>query len=426
VTQRVLLAADFYPPFIGGAELQTALLARELAARGYQVAVATSWHQGLSELELDDGVRVRRLKGTASGVPAFFSDPAHRRYHPPFPDPGVVVGLRQLVRAFRPDVIHATGWIAYSCAIGAPPGVPLLLSARDFGYACPIRTLRRGGGICSGPALIRCLDSAARKYGAAKGAAAVAGVFGSRGALMARTSAVHVPSRFAGEMVERDLIDRHSGVALHVIPDMTRLAPDPPPADPGHFLDRLPTEPFILFVGALQPHKGVRELVEAYEGLEPRPPLVVIGTQWPDSPTSWPPGTSVFTDVPNTLVQEAWRRSLFGVAPSLWPETFGGVVTEAMLHRRAVVASGIGGPLDTVEPGITGLLVPPGDAGALRGAMQALIDDPARRQRMGEAGRERVERLFATGVVMPHFERLYASLARSARSTAVSKSRTAE
>jgi len=56
--QRILVAADFYPPFLGGLERQAQLLARELAGRGHEVAVATVWHRGLPEQEDDGGVSV--------------------------------------------------------------------------------------------------------------------------------------------------------------------------------------------------------------------------------------------------------------------------------------------------------------------------------------------------------------------------------
>ena len=63
---RVLIASDFYPPFIGGLERQSAMEARELAARGHEVTVATIWHPGLPETETDQGVRISRLKDARS------------------------------------------------------------------------------------------------------------------------------------------------------------------------------------------------------------------------------------------------------------------------------------------------------------------------------------------------------------------------
>jgi glycosyltransferase involved in cell wall biosynthesis len=406
---RVLLAADFLPPFLGGAELQTAMLGRELAARGHAVASATVWHGGQEPVEHDMAVAVHRLAGSTTGVSAFFGDPARRRYHPPFPDPGIVVGFRRLVRAFRPDVVHATGWFAYSALAATPPRIPFVVSARDYGYASPIRTLWHGGAICDDPGIQHDIRPSMAMYGAPRGIAASLGVAVMRPRIVRRAAVIHTPSTGAAAYLRRDLVPGDPDRVV-VIPDMT----DPDTAVQPAFGDRtttgvlasLPSEPFIAFVGALQAHKGIGPLVDAWIGLDRRPPLVVVGTRWPDTPTSWPEGVTVLTDVPNDEVQEVWRRSLFAVVPSLWPETFGGVLTEAMRQRKAVVATELGGPLDIVEPAVTGFLTPPGDVLALRAAMQRLTDDPGLRARMGAAGAERIRR-FAPEVVMPSFEALY-------------------
>jgi glycosyltransferase involved in cell wall biosynthesis len=70
------------------------------------------------------------------------------------------------------------------------------------------------------------------------------------------------------------------------------------------------------------------------------------------------------------------------------PEPFGQVVVEAMGVGRPVIASAAGGPLEVVTDGITGLLTPPGDAGALAGAMARLAEDPALGARLVEAARD--------------------------------------
>jgi colanic acid/amylovoran biosynthesis glycosyltransferase len=66
------------------------------------------------------------------------------------------------------------------------------------------------------------------------------------------------------------------------------------------------------------------------------------------------------------------------------------VLMEAMSSGIAVVASRISGIPELVEDGVTGLLVPPGDAAAIAAALVRLHDDPAGRQRLGQAGRAKV------------------------------------
>lgn len=81
------------------------------------------------------------------------------------------------------------------------------------------------------------------------------------------------------------------------------------------------------------------------------------------------------------------------VHPAL-QEPFGRVLLEAMAARKAVVACEAGGVPEIVLPGRTGLLVPPGEPGALAEAILALLADPGRAAAMGSAGRARVAQAF--------------------------------
>ncbi|MET9696786.1 glycosyltransferase [Streptomyces sp. NPDC006529] len=99
-------------------------------------------------------------------------------------------------------------------------------------------------------------------------------------------------------------------------------------------------------------------------------------------------------------------------------EPFGIVPLEAMACGRPVVASAVGGQLDTVAHGETGLLVPPGDAAALTRAVALLLDDPARRLAYGEAGRRRVLGHYGWDRVAAATEAVYRSVLTSRFSVA--------
>ncbi len=81
------------------------------------------------------------------------------------------------------------------------------------------------------------------------------------------------------------------------------------------------------------------------------------------------------------------------VLPS-WIEGLPLVVLEAMAAGVPVVATSVGGTPEAVVDGETGLLVPPRDVDALAGAIDALLSDPERAQRLGAAGRRRARERF--------------------------------
>jgi len=417
---KILLASDYYPPFIGGAQRQTQLLAQELARRGHTVRVATVWHGGFAEVEELQGIPVHRLKQMRTWG---FWVPADRkqRYQPPYPDPVTILGLRRLIDQFQPDVIHSYGWISYSCAAALTgKRIPLLLSARDYGYFCANQTLVMDNQqVCSGPAFQKCLTCSAAHYGAPKGWVAATSLWLGRGLLKRKAGGMHSISTYV-EQVHRQHFwgedGTERGVVEAIIPsfreDDPQGLPDSLDAGAQACVDQLPAQPFILFVGALRRVKGVQQLLDAYETLTAPPPLVLIGTLERDSPTRFPAGVTVLKNFPHTAVMEAWKRSLFGVIPSLWPEPLGSVVYEGMSQGKAMIGTTPGGHADMIVPGQTGLLVPAGDAPALAGAMQRLIDDPAESRQLGQAGQERA-RAYTAGVAVPQFEELYARLIQS-------------
>jgi glycosyltransferase involved in cell wall biosynthesis len=410
--RRILLATDCFPPLIGGAEIQSHLLARELRARGHEVVVASVWQHGLPAVDEVDGVLVHRLRQLRT-LPGLAR--AWRHHQPPYSDPITIAGLRRLVRTHHPDVVHAYGWFSYSCAAAlVGTDIPLIVTARDYGYSCATRTLLHNGVPCTGPAFGKCLNCAAREYGRAKGTLAVLGVGLSAPLLRRKVRATHSISTYVQDIIRRDFLDdreRPAQTRAVVIHDMIEAAANDSSTDSIRESataspDGLPAQPFLLFVGAFRRVKGVEQLLAAYERLRDPPPLVLIGTYERDSPPVLPPGVHVLTDVPHAAVMAAWERCLFAVLPSLLPEPFGTVVGEAMSRGKAVIGTKPGGHADLIVDGETGILVPAGDVDALTAAIERLLGDADLRARMGAAARARAK-LFTPEVIVPRVERLY-------------------
>jgi glycosyltransferase involved in cell wall biosynthesis len=142
--------------------------------------------------------------------------------------------------------------------------------------------------------------------------------------------------------------------------------------------------PEVLYVGRLSLEKGILELVQAAEGMK----LTVAG----DGPLrAQVPEALGF--VPHHELPPLYERAAVVAVPS-HREGFGVACAEAMAAGRPVVASAVGGLLDLVVDGQTGLLVPPRNVGALRAALERLLGDADLRRRMGQAGRERIREHF--------------------------------
>ncbi len=411
---RLLIGSDHYPPFIGGAHTQTRLLAHELSRRGHEVSIAAPWSRGVAEIESEGQVSVHRVRQLRTVVGSWLTE-GRQQHQPPFPDPVTTFQLRRLIRDLQPEIVHSHGWIGHSFAAAlAGSSIPLVLSARDYGYACAKRTLLYKGQPCMGPAPLKCGACASAHYGPLKGWVATAGVLGSRPGLLRKTRAVHSVSSYVREVVRRDYLrDIASTVSESVIPE---AVPElgPLSASAAADLERLPGEPFILFVGALRHEKGIPELLAAYERLTDPPPLVLIGTVESDTPVQFPPGVVVLTNFTHEAVLRSWDRALFGVFPSVLPEPMGSVVCEAVARGKAVIGTQPGGHVDVIDDGVSGILVQQGEVAALAEAMQRLLDDRALRARLGEAAAAAAGR-FQIEQVVTRFEALYRDVAGRGR-----------
>jgi glycosyltransferase involved in cell wall biosynthesis len=108
---------------------------------------------------------------------------------------------------------------------------------------------------------------------------------------------------------------------------------------------------------------------------------------------------------------EAMAASDVVVHASTDPEAFGRTVIEAQAMARLIIASDLGGPRETVRPGETGWLTPPGDASALAAAVDAALALPAAaRAAMGEAGRALVLRDYTTAAMQARTLDVYREL----------------
>ena len=113
--------------------------------------------------------------------------------------------------------------------------------------------------------------------------------------------------------------------------------------------------------------------------------------------TGWREDIKEVTSTLDVLVQ----------ASSTFPEGFGLTCIEAMALSKPVIATNIPGPSEIVLNGITGFLVPPSNSVVLAEKIIELIDNPGLAEKMGMAGRKRVEELFNIKKVTKQIENIY-------------------
>lgn len=188
--------------------------------------------------------------------------------------------------------------------------------------------------------------------------------------------------------------------------------------------------PVAVNVGALVAHKGQKFLLDAWPLVMrdvPDAHLVILGEGELRRPLEHQvkelhleravrlPG---FRDDVLSLVRSADLFVMSSVTEGL-----GSAVLDAMALGLAVVGTRAGGIPEAVVDGETGLLVAPGDARALAAAIARLLKDPLLRERLGHAGRVRVERHFGVDRLVEGTMAVYDAVVSRFRATPVGSSR---
>jgi glycosyltransferase involved in cell wall biosynthesis len=196
--------------------------------------------------------------------------------------------------------------------------------------------------------------------------------------------------------------------------DLRRFSPD------AALAASQPYGPKMIFAcRQLFPRKGIRFLIQAVAQLRPRHPeirLMIAGDGFERPELEALADSLKVRDITtflgwtaNSALPEYFRTCAVSVIPSL-EEGFGIPAAEAMGCEAPVVATDAGGLPEVVENGVTGFVVPKGDANAIAVAVDKLLSDPALRVRMGKAGRERALSRFDWMNAAQSFETLYRQL----------------
>ncbi len=228
-----------------------------------------------------------------------------------------------------------------------------------------------------------------------------------RRALLAADAVVAQGEFLAGQL-------RTLGVSagrLRVIQNGVRLAEGEPAP--------LPEEPRVVAMGSLTPKKGFDVLLQAFRLVRRQVPAatLTIAGEGPEEPRlvalARSLGIAAAVTLPGLVMGEAKTALLEGAwvfVSSSRREPFANANLEAMAAGRAMVASRVGGNVEMVEEGASGLLVDPEDAEGLAGAILRLLEDRKRATIMGRAAWQRA-RAFSWETMLGRYEALYRELA---------------
>jgi phosphatidyl-myo-inositol alpha-mannosyltransferase len=205
-------------------------------------------------------------------------------------------------------------------------------------------------------------------------------------------------ARIAVSPTAREFSARYFPGEYAVIPngvDVERFRPDVPPFPEW----REPGRVNVLFVGRLDPRKGVHHLIaaipEVIERTKGAARFLIVGDSYlrPKLEAAVAPHVRQHVrflgHVPVADLPRWYATGDLFVSPASGNESFGIVLVEAMASGRAVIASDIPGYRSVVTPEENAAMVPPDDVPALARAIADLALDPARRERLARQGRER-------------------------------------
>ncbi len=164
-----------------------------------------------------------------------------------------------------------------------------------------------------------------------------------------------------------------------------------------------PDEPLVFFGGRLSGDKGIRQLFDAFESVRPRTPsarILIVGDRekaarllaQQDESRRADAVVTGWLDRAELLAAMSFSRVV--ATPSACFDSFPTVNLEAMALGKPVIATWFGGSSELVADGETGYIINPFDTRAFGARLMKLLTDAAKAERMGHAGRKRIEEQF--------------------------------
>jgi glycogen synthase len=380
VTMKALLLTREYPPHIyGGAGVVVDQLSQALKRRmGVEVRCFGERQPTNDDVVVRGYTPWERLKADKDGA----------RFAPALET--LSIGLAMARDAVDADVVHAHTWYADMGGLWIRTlyRIPLIVTLHSMEPLRPWKADQLGSGY-------------------------LLSTWIEKTAVEAADRVIAVSAKMRDDILEYFKCDPARVVVIHngIDPDKFRHT------EARDHLERLGVKPpYVLFVGRITDQKGIFHLLEAAK-LLPAGVQIVLCASAPDTPEIEERLRKAVAALPNVLwinemvkhevVTQLYSHAAVFCCPSVY-EPFGLINLEAMACETPVVASAVGGIVEVVEDGKTGLLVPPAQPAVLAEALTRVLENPELGRRMGKAGRARVEAKFSWASVAERTERVYA------------------
>lgn len=355
---NALYPTPLQPTIFGGAEVFTRQLAEGLVEAGCEVIVLRAAVEGGRAVETVNGVTVHFLP--------------IRNLFPPFQDKrGPIArlawhviddrwrapaGTREILQAFRPNVLHShtlNGLSPDIWRVAHDLGIPVVHTLHDYYLVCPRCSRFRDGRACDHP----CGSCAALTQTRRKRAGRIDAVT----SVSRRTLEIHQASGVF-----------NTGTATHVVRNIANeaieIAPDLP------FQGQLK----VGYIGRFSEEKGIDLLLQAIAGLpRDRVSLRLAGRVSPEEQQRL---RAIAPDADVTFLGFVAPADFYAgvhmtVVPSIWDEPAALTLIDALAAGRPVLGTALGGIPESIEDGVTGWVAAP-EAGALARILERLVAHP--------------------------------------------------
>ncbi|MBB3872953.1 glycosyltransferase family 4 protein [Brevundimonas mediterranea] len=388
---RILVCTNAYPPrFMGGAELVAHEQAKSLVTLGHEVLVFAGGIVGR-------GPRHSRTDEFYDGLPVVRIETTEEDYSPAyinFLHPAIEDHFRNVLKSFRPDVVHFHNIIGLSVRLpilAKRAGIRTVCTLHDFWGFCQQNTgVRRDGEACD--ASLPCASCVPR-------------IHDGRG--------LHVPLRLRRDMVRfcfehldhliapsRYVAARYAAAELvgddvHIIPNGVQKLDSQQSDKPSKSRTR------IAYIGYFGQHKGVATLLSAMAQVVTDFDIeLLLAGEGPEQDNYRKQAEALgilgrvrfLGKVPHEDIASVYSEADIVCLPSVWDENQPVCLMEAMSAGRPVIASRKGGIPEIVEHGRNGFLFKAGDAQELATYLSVLCGDKKLRVEMGNRGRDQVMR----------------------------------